>query len=71
MIKLLTDCEKCTHSKVCRYNNNAKNAMEDLREMIYGENTNDDYYWDVMSDPIHVTIGFSCDNFEPRMECLR
>ena len=64
MIKLNTDCEKCIHKKVCRNKDNAKNAMERLKNMQYGEGPNDDYDWDNMMDSKRVNIAFSCPDYD-------
>lgn len=71
MIKLKSDCEKCMHSDVCKYKNNAKNDMERLSLMTYGDGPNDDYNWSTMSESRHVNITFSCDNYRPMMEVSR
>lgn len=69
MIKLTSDCEKCMHSNVCKYKNNAKNDMERLSLMTYGDGPNDDYNWSTMSESRHVNITFSCDNYRPEVIC--
>lgn len=66
MIELRTDCDKCSHVKVCKNRNNAKNAMEKLKNMNYGSGPNDDYGWDFMSEHSNIKIGFSCLDYEER-----
>lgn len=61
MIKLVTECVKCTHQEVCAYKNNARIDMEKLSGATYGDGINDD--WKTVSDVRHVTIEFSCDKF--------
>ena len=63
MIKLATDCDKCIHKKMCRNKDNAKYAMERLKNMQYGKGPNDDYDWDTMMKARHVGITFSCPDF--------
>lgn len=67
MIELKTDCERCFHRGICRYKNNAKIAMEKLKNTIYGSNgslrpINND--WDTVSTQDHYNISFSCPTFE-------
>ena len=70
MIKVTTDCEKCIHNKMCRYRNNVKHDAEKLKNTRYGNGPNDDYGWDIMSDHNHVTITFSCKDFNPNQGVL-
>lgn len=63
MIELRTDCLKCKHNKVCKYKGNAESDMKKLKEMRYGNGPNDDYDWDIMMKSRHVTITFSCPEF--------
>ena len=58
MIKLKTECAKCTHADVCRYKNNAVNDMNMLKNMMYGDAPNDAYNWDIMRESRHVNIMF-------------
>lgn len=67
MIKLTTDCAKCIHAAMCKHYNNAKNAMEKLKNMTYGDGPNDDYDWATMMDVYHVNISFSCPDFRPEV----
>lgn len=62
-IKLTTNCGECMHRDVCRYKNNAANAMKKLKDMNYGKGPNDDYGWDIMMANQHVDITFSCPDF--------
>ena len=64
MIKLTTDCSNCVHSKVCRNKNNAKNAMEKLKNQQYGDGPNDDYDWNIMMQHYNVKIEFSCPDYK-------
>lgn len=70
MFKLKTDCNKCSHVKVCKNQNNAKNAMEKLKSTNYGDGPNDDYGWDVMSDHLNIKIEFSCPDYEERRPAI-
>ena len=63
MIVLATDCNKCAHKTVCRYENNALNDMNKLKNMTYGKGPNDDYSWDIMSKNRNVQITFECPMF--------
>ena len=63
MFKLKEDCEKCSHNVVCKNKNNAKNAMEKLKNTRYGDGPNDDYGWDIMSNNLNITITFSCPDY--------
>lgn len=63
MIKLTTDCANCIHSKVCRNKNNAKSAMEKLKDLRFGSGSNDDYDWDTMMQVSNVNIEFSCPDY--------
>lgn len=63
MIRLGTDCSKCIHAKICKNKDNAKNAMNKLKNTIYGEGPNDDYDWEIMMAHKDVVITFSCPNY--------
>lgn len=63
MIELTTDCEKCIHATVCKNKNNAKNSMNKLKDMQYGEGPNDDYTWGTMMKHYNVDITFTCPDF--------
>lgn len=63
MIRLATDCKECVHEKMCKYRNNAVHAMNKLSSMTYGTGPNDDYDWNTMMECEHVTITFSCPDF--------
>ena len=63
MITLKTDCNKCTHADVCRYKDNSANDMNKLKNMTYGNGSNDDYNWDIMSESRHVKITFECPDY--------
>ena len=59
MIVLETDCDMCRHVEVCKYKNNAKNAMEKLKKLNYGNG----YSWDMNMNTDNVAIKFSCPKF--------
>lgn len=64
MITLRTDCKDCIHEKVCRNKDNAKSAMERLKNMQYGKGPNDDYDWDTMMKHKNVDVMFSCPDYK-------
>lgn len=64
MLRLKTDCNKCLHRNVCKNKDNAKAAMNKLKDTNYGKGPNDDYGWDIMSDVLHINIEFSCPDYE-------
>lgn len=74
MISLRTDCDKCTHVKVCKNRNNAKAAVEKLKNTNYGSGPNDDdvielrtrLCWDAMSRHMNIEIDISCPDYEER-----
>lgn len=70
MISLRTDCDKCTHAKVCKNRNNAKAAVEKLKNTNYGSGPNDDYGWDVMSEHMNIKIDISCPDYEERRPAI-
>lgn len=70
MLKLRTDCGKCSHNKVCKNKDNAKIAMEKLKGMNYGCGPNDDYDWDIMSNHLNILIEFSCPDYEERRPAI-
>lgn len=59
MICLITDCEKCYHAKVCKYTNNAKNAMNKFKDALY----DDGYTWEDILLRLNVEVKFSCPDF--------
>ena len=63
-VNLKTDCEKCTHKKVCKNHSAALTFANKLKEINYGLGPNDDYSYDTMSDHYHVNIDISCKDFE-------
>ena len=63
MLELVTDCNYCAHSKVCRNKNDAKYAMEKLKNTNYGDGPNDDYDWDIMSTHYGFDVRFVCKDF--------
>lgn len=52
MIKLITDCEKCSHKKVCGNKGNPEEAMVRLSNDVYGEDPNK-----MLRNKEHVKIG--------------
>lgn len=66
MIKLKTNCDDCTHKKVCKNINNAERFMEKLKKTQY-----DDYDWDFMARHYNVIIEFSCPDFEKTEPLIR
>lgn len=70
MIELKTDCESCIHKKVCKNKNNAKNAMQRLKNATYGNGPNDDYDWETMMKHENVEIEFSCPDFKSNNSVL-
>ena len=65
MIKLTSNCNDCSHADICRYKDNAKMAMEKLKNMQYGKGPNDDYDWDTIMKSKNVNITFSCPDYRP------
>lgn len=59
MICIVTECEKCYHEKVCKYANNAKNAMNKFKNTLYG----DGYTWKDKLLTLNVEVKFSCPDF--------
>ena len=54
MIMLETDCDTCRHVEVCKYKNNAKNAMEKLKKLNYGNG----YRWDMNMNTDNVVVNY-------------
>lgn len=71
MIKLKTNCDDCTHKKVCKNINNAEHNMNKLKKTQYGSGPNDDYDWDTMMETDNVIIEFSCPDFEKTKTLIR
>lgn len=63
MITLKTDCKNCAHAMMCKWKDNAKFAMERLKNMQYGDGPNDDYDWDTIMRSKNVNIEFSCPDY--------
>lgn len=63
MIKLKTNCDDCTHKRICKNINNAEHNMNKLKKTQYGSGPNDDYDWDIMMEHNNVIIEFSCPDF--------
>ena len=63
MIELKTKCEDCIHKKVCKNIGNTRYAMEKLKNMIYSNQINIDYSWEVIMKNENIHISFSCDDF--------
>lgn len=68
MIELKTDCKDCIHNKICKYKDNAKQYMEELKNMTY--NTKHNFNWDTMAAYDHVDITFSCPHFKNGKEIM-
>ena len=51
---------------MCKHKDNAKHAMEKLKNTQYGKGPNDDYDWDIMMKNQHVNINFSCPDWMKR-----
>lgn len=66
MITLTTDCDKCVHKGVCKYEGNAKSDMNKLKNTMYGKGPNDDYDWDIISNSRNVDIKFSCKDYREK-----
>lgn len=64
MLKLLTDCNKCIHKRMCKHYDHPKQVMEKLKSTTYGEGPNDDYGLDVMTDHEHVIVSYSCPDYQ-------
>lgn len=58
-IKLATDCKDCVHEKVCKYKNNAVDAMNRFKSSIDGGSR-----WDDSMKNKHVDVVFSCPSFD-------
>lgn len=58
-IKLTTDCKDCVHNAVCKYKDNALNAMERLKNKTFDV----PYTWEDSMNDLHVDITFSCQSF--------
>ena len=63
MIKLTTKCGDCMHYEVCRFKNNAENAMKRLKDMTYHTDDGKIYKWDMAMAQEHVDVTFSCPSF--------
>ena len=71
MIKLKTNCNNCTHKKVCKNINNAEHNMNKLKKTQYGTGPSDDYDWNIMMEHYNVVIEFSCLDFEKTKTLIR
>lgn len=71
MIKLKTNCNNCTHKKVCKNINNAEHNMNKLKKTQYGSGPGDDYNWDIIMECYNVVIEFSCPDFEETKPLFR
>ena len=58
MIKLMTSCTDCMHSKMCKYKNNVESDFNKLKKTTY-----DSYDWETMSERRNVEIRFTCPDY--------
>ena len=58
MIKLMTSCTDCMHSKMCKYKNNVESDFNKLKKTTY-----DSYDWGTMSERRNVEIRFACPDY--------
>lgn len=68
MFELLTDCSHCIYGNFCRNVDNAKIAMDKIRNSMYGIGPNNDYTWNDMVAHLNVDIKFSCPDYEARRD---
>lgn len=71
MIKLMTSCKDCMHSKMCKYKNNVKSDFNKLKKTTYGSGPNDDYDWETMSVSRNVEIRFACPDYTKKGTTFR
>lgn len=55
-VKLQTDCRRCLHKETCRWKDNAEDAVEKLKDDVYG--------WDARLGHLHVDVVLSCPDYE-------
>ena len=58
MIKLMTSCTDCMHSKMCKYKNNVESDFNKLKKTTY-----DSYDLETMSERRNVEIRFACPDY--------
>ena len=63
MIKLMTSCTDCMHSKMCKYKSNVESDFNKLKKTTYDSGLNDDYDWETMSERRNVEIRFACPDY--------
>lgn len=60
MIKLMTSCTDCMHTKMCKYKGNVESDFNKLKRTVYGSGPNNNYDWEAMSKQRNVEIRFAC-----------
>ena len=66
MLRLLTTCEECMHSKICKFKDTPKNFYDKIC-------SDDDYNWITMPECDNIQINISCPIFKKEMpvkKCL-
>ena len=63
MIKLMTSCTDCLHSKMRKYKGNVESDFKKLKNTTYGSGSNDDYDWGTMPDHRNVETRFACPDY--------
>ena len=66
MIKLMTSCTDCMHSKMCKYKNNVESDFNKLKKTTY-----DSYNWETMSERRNVEIRFACPDYTTKGVAFR
>lgn len=63
MIKLVTPCNECIHSNICKNKNQAETAAERLKKMTFDKSRYDCYNWEDISSTLRFDISFECRDF--------
>lgn len=71
MIKLMTSCTDCMHSKMCKYKGNVESDFNKLKRTVYGSGPNDNYDWEAMTKQRNVEIRFTCPDYTMKGVTLR
>ena len=58
-IILTTNCNECVHKTMCKYKDNAANAMNELKNKSFDTT----YIWEDAMNARNVNITFSCPMF--------
>ena len=66
MIKLMTSCNDCIYSKMCKYKGNVESDFNKLKNTTYGSGPNGDYDWGTMSEHRNVEIQFACPYYNTK-----